>query len=190
MPAASTFPREQDSIVARALEFTILTAARSGEVRGAKQSEINFVDATWTIPAERMNTRRGHHVPLSKEALALLQALPREHDNEFVFIGARHCEGISRVVMPWFLGKTMGLKDVTVHGFRSKFRDWAGETTSYPHDTHSRRSLGRGSCRRRSSRKKNWKHKGSTAMKKKYPPYRHDESSRERCDRRLTMKAS
>ena len=72
--------RQQEGTGARALEFAILTAARSGEVRGASWSEIDMADATWTIPADRMKAKREHRVALNKEAIALLESLPRTHE--------------------------------------------------------------------------------------------------------------
>lgn len=125
--------REQGS-AARALEFVILTAARSGEVRGATWAEINLADATWTVPAARMKGRKEHRVPLTKPVLDLLRDLPREDGNPFVFIGNRPGEGLARIGMAWLLGGRMGVKDTTIHGFRSTFRDWCGEQTSVPPD--------------------------------------------------------
>jgi integrase len=128
----ATLRRAQGS-AARALEFLILTAARSGEVRGATWNEINFADATWTVPAARMKGRKEHRVPLTKPVLDLLRDLPRE-DGPFVFIGNRPGESLGRNDMAWLLGERMGVKAATIHGFRSTFRDWAGEQTSVPPD--------------------------------------------------------
>jgi integrase len=125
--------REQGS-AARALEFLVYTAARSGEVRGAIWDEINFTDATWTVPASRMKGRKEHRVPLTKPVLDLLRDLPREDGNPFVFIGNRPGAGLARIAMAWLLGGRMGVKDITIHGFRSTFRDWAGEQTSVAPD--------------------------------------------------------
>jgi integrase len=123
---------EQGS-AARALEFLIYTAARSGEARGATWDEINFADATWTVPKERMKSRRAHRVPLAPVALDLLRDMPREHGNPFIFVG-RPGESLGRIGMAWLLGKRMGVKNATVHGFRSTFRDWAGEKTNVSPD--------------------------------------------------------
>ena len=117
--------RGEPGVPARALEFLILTAARRGEVLGARWSEIE--DGAWTIPAERMKAGKAHRVPLSKRALDLLAALPRE--GEYVFIGARSGEPLSHMSFKRVLDK-LGC-GATVHGFRSTFRDWAGETTGY-----------------------------------------------------------
>jgi integrase len=118
--------REESGIAARALEFTILTAARRGEVIGARWSEID--GDTWTVPAERMKAGREHRIPLSKPALELLADLPRE--GEFVFIGARAGRPLNHMTMRRVLEK-LECK-ATIHGFRSTFRDWAAETTAYP----------------------------------------------------------
>ncbi len=126
--------RSEQGSAARALEFLILTAARSGEVRGATWDEIDLKDAAWTVPAARMKGRKEHRVPLTKPVLDLLRDLPREDGNPFVFIGNRPGEGLGRIAMPWLLGGRIGVKDVTIHGFRSTFRDWAGEKTSVPPD--------------------------------------------------------
>jgi integrase len=119
----------REGMGARALEFLILTAARSGEASGAKWSEIDLEAKAWTVPASRMKGGREHRVPVSDRAVALLQALPREAD--FVFAGERRGTAISSTAMANLLGR-MGRLDITVHGFRSAFRDWAAETTGYP----------------------------------------------------------
>jgi integrase len=122
--------RDINGVDVRALEFCILTAARSREVIGATWSEIDFVAAVWTIPASRMKARKEHRVPLSSAALALLKECYTEDDNGFIFIGARSGRSIGHVQM---LRALRGLEDTaTVHGFRSTFSDWAHETTSYP----------------------------------------------------------
>jgi len=119
--------RKQGGIVARALEFAILTAARKSEVTGARWSEID--GNVWTIPGERMKGGRNHRVPVCDCAVAILKGLPREGD--FVFIGAQSGRPIGDAAMPDLLER-MGRDDVTVHGFRSTFKDWASETTAYP----------------------------------------------------------
>jgi integrase len=122
-----THLRQQDGIVARALEFTILTAARKSEVTGARWSEID--GNVWTIPGERMKGGRKHRVPLCDRAVAILKSLP--HESDFVFIGAQNGRPIGDAVMPDLMER-MGRDDITVHGFRSTFKDWASETTAYP----------------------------------------------------------
>jgi integrase len=123
--------RKREGIAARCLEFTILTASRTGEAIGARWDEIDTKAGIWTIPAARMKGARIHRVPLSKRVLAILKALPRE--GEFVFIGAREGQHLSNMAMLAVL-KAMGRSDLTVHGFRSSFRDWAAETTNFPNE--------------------------------------------------------
>jgi integrase len=129
--------REQ-SVAALALEFTVMTAARTGEVRGATWAEIDLVDKVWTVPAERMKAHKEHRVPLSSAAVDLLRKLPRSDDNPHVFIGLQPGglqpgAGLSRMAMTYALERT-GRTDVTIHGFRSAFRDFAGESTAFAHD--------------------------------------------------------
>jgi integrase len=123
--------RTREGVAARALEFTILTAARTGEVVGARWSEIDLETRTWVIPAARMKSRREHRVPLSPRAIELLSGLYREDGNSHVFIGARTRAGLGNMAMPDVL-QQMKQSDVTVHGFRSTFRDWAAESTAHP----------------------------------------------------------
>lgn len=120
---------KRDGISARALEFSILTAARSGEVRGAEWSEIDLKNKTWTIPASRMKASKEHRVPLSDAAVALLKALPRFKDNNLVFPAPRGGQ-LSDMSLLAVL-KRMNHSGLTQHGFRSTFRDWAGETTDH-----------------------------------------------------------
>jgi integrase len=117
--------REREGVAPRALEFTILTACRTGEVLGAEWGEIN--GGTWTVPAARTKANSPHRVPLAPRAMAILKTLPREGD--FVFIGARTGRPLNRHAMHELL-QLMGLP-FTVHGFRSSFRDWAAECTGY-----------------------------------------------------------
>ena len=108
-----------------------MTAARTGEVVGARWSEIDLETRTWTIPAARMKSRREHRVPLSPRAIKLLSGLYREDGNSDVFIGARTRAGLGGMAMPDLL-QQMRKSNVTVHGFRSTFRDWAAESTAHP----------------------------------------------------------
>ncbi|ARU05569.1 integrase [Comamonas serinivorans] len=124
--------RTRDGVSARALEFAILTAARSGEVRGAQWSEIDFKARTWTIPASRMKAGKEHRVPLADDAITLLQALPRQVGNEHVFLAPKGKQ-LSNMSLTAVL-RRMGRGHLTQHGFRSTFRDWAGETTTYPRE--------------------------------------------------------
>jgi integrase len=120
LPSFMAQLRALPGIDARALEFAILTAARSGEMLGAKWSEIDFA-GMWTVPRERMKGHREHRVPLSDRAIAILEGLPRE--GELIFPLSRHM--LRRSLMRI-------RTDCTVHGFRSTFRDWGSEQTSYP----------------------------------------------------------
>lgn len=115
---------------AKALEFTILTAARTGEAVGARWEEININEKVWTVPGGRIKGGKEHRVPLSDRALALLRALPTEKGNPFVFLGPQKGGGLSHMAMNRVLMR-MGHEDITVHGFRSTFRDWAAERTNY-----------------------------------------------------------
>jgi integrase len=117
-------------IAARALEFTILTAARSGEVRGMTWDELDFDQRLWIVPEERMKMKREHRVPLSSAALALLQALPRGEE-KYVFPSPFKGIKLSDMTLAAVM-RRMKLTAVP-HGFRSSFRDWAAEATSHPH---------------------------------------------------------
>jgi integrase len=125
--------RTRDGIATKALEFLILTAARSGEVLGATWDEIDLTAKTWTIPAVRMKSGREHRIPLSTDAVALLKALPRAAGNPHVFIGTRRGQGLGAIALFTVL-QSMGRGDITVHGFRSSFRDWCSEQTNYPRE--------------------------------------------------------
>lgn len=118
---------KRDAISARALEFTILTACRTGEVIAAQWSEFDLEQGVWTIPAARMKAKREHRVPLSAQAMALLRALPRVVGVDHVFPGAR--AGLSNMAMLKLLHSLR--PGVTVHGFRSTFRDWVSDATSF-----------------------------------------------------------
>lgn len=117
--------REREGIAARAVEFAILTAVRSGEVRGMVWSEVDLATGVWTIPKERMKAGKEHRVPLSTQAKALLRAMPREGD--LVFFGRKVDTSLSDMSLTAVL-KRMGRKDITVHGFRSTFRMWCAES--------------------------------------------------------------
>lgn len=117
--------KAREGIGARALEFTILTAARSGEVRGARWDEIDLEKALWVIPATRMKAKREHRVPLSATAVALLKTMPRYANSSLVFPGTKG-QALSDMSLSAVL-KRMDLGHFTVHGFRSTFRDWAAE---------------------------------------------------------------
>lgn len=131
MPAFMAQLKQREGLAPRALEFLILTAARSGEVRGATWPEIDFESKVWTIPGERMKAGREHRVPLSVAALELLRALPRLHDNPLVFPAPRG--GVQSDMTLTAVMRRMKASAVP-HGFRSTFRDWVGERTSHPRE--------------------------------------------------------
>lgn len=132
-PAFMAELRTREALAARCLEFTILTAARSSEALLATWGEVDLANALWTVPAPRMKAGVEHVVPLSTQALTLLQALrpeePKREDRVFSIAGATR----SNMAMTMLL-RRMKFGHVTVHGFRSTFRDWAGDATSYPRD--------------------------------------------------------
>jgi integrase len=130
--AFMTALRGKDSISARALEFTALTAARTNETIQATWREINFKERTWTIPASRMKMHREHRVPLSDRALEILAALPRDDDNPYLFAGRSPAAPLSNMAMLELM-KDM-CPGFVPHGLRSTFRDWAGETTNFPRE--------------------------------------------------------
>jgi integrase len=121
--------RRHEGTAARCLEFAILTWARSGEARGARWEEIDFKARQWSMPASRMKTGKGHTVPLSDAAIALLQSMPRV--GEYIFPGDRSGRPISDKSIARVL-RRMGYGNITTHGFRSSAKDWAAETTSHP----------------------------------------------------------
>lgn len=121
-------------MAALALRFTILTAARTNETIGATWDEIDLERGLWVIPAARMKMRRDHRVPLSQAAIDLLKSVPREKGNAHVFAGMRKGSGLSNVAMLGLLKVRMGVTNITVHGFRSTFRDWAGDHTEFPRE--------------------------------------------------------
>jgi integrase len=125
--------RKCEGIGARALEFAILTAARSGEVRGATWSEIDLQQGIWTAPAERMKARKEHRVPLSPQAINLLKSLPQIEGCEYVFPSRKNEKAISDMTLTAVL-RRLKRHDITVHGFRSTFRDWAAECTNFSRD--------------------------------------------------------
>ena len=131
MPDFMVKLRQASGTAAQALEFLILTAARSGEVRGITWQEVSLEDALWIVPAERMKMKKEHRVPLSDRAMSILKSQPRIDENPLVFPAPRGSQ-MSDATMSAVL-KRMGV-DATVHGFRSSFRDWCGDYTNYPRD--------------------------------------------------------
>jgi integrase len=153
MPEFMAELRQREGIAARALEWTILTAARTGETVGAVRSEIEPKENLWTVPKERMKGKKGarkrdHVVPLTRQALAILDSLPS--DSDYLFPGGNRGEPLSKAAMaavidrmnedrvkaglPKWVDPQQGNREVVPHGFRSTFKDWCSEVTSYPND--------------------------------------------------------
>lgn len=125
--------REQEGSSRLALEFTIHTAARTNETLGAVWNEIDFEQKVWNIPAERMKGNVAHKVPLTEAAMKVLDACRDQKASEYVFPGARVGRPLSNMSMNMLL-RRMNIENVTVHGFRSSFRDWCGDKTNYPRE--------------------------------------------------------
>ena len=139
VPAFMAELSSNDSVSVLALRFIILTATRTSEVLQAQWQEIDMDAAIWTIPATRMKSRREHRVPLSDTATAILEALPRIDDNPYLFPGARQGRPLSSMALLQLMrGMGYGVNgnrgDYVPHGFRSSFRDWSGEVSSFPRD--------------------------------------------------------
>jgi integrase len=133
LPAFMVALRQQDGMGAQALHFTILTAARTGETLGAKWDEIDLKERIWTVPGERMKEGREHRVPLSTQAVALLERLHRLGVKGWIFPSPNKRKPLSNMAMLATL-KRMKRKDLTTHGMRSTFRDWAGDHTAFPRE--------------------------------------------------------
>ena len=132
LPAFLNLVRQRHGVAPRVLEFTVLTAARTGEALRATADEINLRDRTWVIPAARMKTGKEHRVPLSDRAIAIIDELaPVRGESGNLFPGLR---GNLRDRAMLDLLERMNRKDLTVHGFRSTFRDWAAECTNFPNE--------------------------------------------------------
>jgi integrase len=125
--------RKREATSALALELCILTAARSGEILGMRWSEIDLDQKIWTVPADRMKAGREHRVPLSSRAATILRQLEKLKAGEFVFSGQARDKPLSNMAMEMVL-RRMKVEDATVHGFRSSFRDWAGNVSSFPRE--------------------------------------------------------
>jgi integrase len=133
VPAFASRLRLRNDSAARAIEFIILTASRANEAIEARWSEIDMAKALWTVPAERMKGRKPHVVPLPGRALEILRALPRDN-SDVVFMSPKLAgRSVSAVSVRNLLAELAG-KDVTLHGFRSSFRDWTGDCTSFPRE--------------------------------------------------------
>jgi integrase len=129
--------RTRPAVAARALEFLILTAARTGEVIGARWNEIDLLDRVWIVPTARMKAHREHRVPLSPGALVIVEEMQaaRQADdrNSYVFPGPKPGTPLSNMALLMLL-RRMGIKDLTVHGFRATFKTWASERTSFQNE--------------------------------------------------------
>lgn len=125
--------RANGSVSAKALEFLILTAARTGEIIGAKWDEIDFDNKLWIVPADRMKAGREHRIPLSSRAVEIIKEMQALKTNNAIFPGRSKGGFLSNAAMDKLLQQTLGI-DATVHGMRSTFRDWASERTAYPHE--------------------------------------------------------
>jgi integrase len=123
----------RNGAAARALEFAILTAARSGEVLGARWVEFDLERAVWTIPATRMKAGREHRIPLSRRALGVVKAMHERRNGDFVFAGEKPGQPLSVMALQMVL-RRMKIEGATVHGFRSAFRDWAAECTNFTNE--------------------------------------------------------
>jgi integrase len=123
--------REQEGVAALALELTILTAARTGEVLGARWDEINPDGGLWIVPAERMKAGREHRVPLSDAAMKIIEKMAAIRLSDYIFPGQRTSRPLSQMAMLMLL-RRMGRGDLTAHGFRSTFSDWCAEQTNFP----------------------------------------------------------
>jgi integrase len=125
--------RKREATSALALELCILTAARSGEILGLRWSEIDLGKKIWTVPADRMKAGREHRVPLSARAVAILRQLEKLKSGDFTFAGEARNKPLSNMAMEMML-RRMKVENATVHGFRSSFRDWAGNVSSFPRE--------------------------------------------------------
>jgi integrase len=123
--------RAQEGVAARAFEFAILTAARTGEVIGARWDEISLAERAWIVPADRMKGGREHRAPLSDAAMAIVEKMAATRSSDYVFPWHRRGKPISSTAF-FMLLREMGRDDLTAHGFRSTFRDWAAERTTFP----------------------------------------------------------
>lgn len=134
VPAIMKKLRASQAVSARAVEFASLTAARSGEVRGAVWTEIDFAEALWIIPGERMKAGKEHRVPLTKRMIDILNAQKEIATGQLVFEGGKEGSAISDTAMTKSLRAASEDKTITLHGLRSSFRDWCGDHTEHPRE--------------------------------------------------------
>ena len=135
LPAFFAALGTRHAVSAKALAFTILTGARSGETRGSTIGEIDDTAALWTVPGERTKSGREHRVPLTDEALAIVRGLDCLGDNSSaVLFPNAHGKPLSDTAIRKYLQQDLGRPGLTVHGFRSTFRDWAAERTAFPRE--------------------------------------------------------
>ena len=132
MPDFMADLRARGGVATQALEFAILSAARSGEVLGAQWAEIDREKKVWTIPAARMKAGREHRVPLTPRAMEIADAMTNLATGAHLFPGPKPGKPLSSMAMVMLLRRMKA--EITVHGFRSTFRDWASETTGFPHE--------------------------------------------------------
>jgi integrase len=133
LPSFMSDLQARQATAAQALEFSILTVGRSGEVLGARWEEFDLDRAIWTVPAARMKAGREHRVPLSRRALKIVKAMQDARKGDFVFPGQQPDKPLSVMALAMVL-RRMKIEGVTVHGFRSAFRDWAAERTSFTNE--------------------------------------------------------
>jgi integrase len=133
LPAFMTNLQARQATAALALEFAILTAARSGEVLGARWEEFDLDHAVWTVPATRMKAGREHRIPLSRRSLKIAKAMHEARNGDFVFPGQQAGRPLSVMALEMVL-RRMKIENATVHGFRSTFRDWAAECTNFANE--------------------------------------------------------
>lgn len=133
VPAFMQTLSRRDDLASKALQFIVLTGTRSGEARGARWGEIDFETRVWTIPGERMKAGRPHRVPLSAATVEILEHLKSHKMSDFVFPGPGKAGFISEAAIRKLMSR-LKIESVTIHGFRSSFRDWAGERTQFPRE--------------------------------------------------------
>ena len=134
LPAFMQQLKAYDSMSSKALQFLILTISRNGEARGARWSEFDLPNRLWTLPPERMKRSRVHFVPLSEPTMAILEEMQVVRRGDFVF-SQNGRQGVSETSLRKLMRQRLGVQQATVHGFRSTFRDWAGDRTSFPRET-------------------------------------------------------